>query len=249
MSDIDTIEYEDDQEVLVEATTSNEYTQTNTIIIISINKGKKGVFRKDWLSNDEYSFWLQEVTHDSTKARCKACLKTFSVYADGKTALEKHRNSNAHKKSMISFQNNPALASFITPESELDKISATECVLAFHGVKHGHSYRSQGCNVDLIRTLFQSSNLVKAISCGKTKARAIACNVLGPYFTNKIVDDVLKSRFIHYQLMPRTKGISKCFPLLFSIFLIQVLAVVIISYYLKFFLLGRNNFFVFLRTY
>lgn len=216
MDDIKMIVYQDDddddqEEVVVEATTSTNAlkpTPSSSRII----KKKKGVFRKDWLFNGEYSSWLQEVTHDSTKARCKACLKTFSVYADGKTALEKHRNSNAHKKSMISFQNNGALAQFITPENELDKISATECVLVFHGVKHGHSYRSQACNTDLLRTLFQSSTIAKAISCGKTKARAIACNVLGPYFTNKIVDDVLKSRFYSLSVDASNRSYFKMFP-------------------------------------
>jgi hypothetical protein len=204
------IEDEDDGEVVIEATTS-----TNTLKSTPssrLTKKKKGVFRKDWLSIDEYSLWLQEVTHDSTKARCKACLKTFSVHADGKSAVEKHRIGNAHKKSMKSFQNNPALAQFITPENELDKISATECVLVFHGVKHGHSYRSQECNVDLIRTVFQSSSLAKAISCGKTKARAITCNVLGPYFTNRIVNDLLKSRFYSLSVDASNRGYYKMFP-------------------------------------
>ncbi len=67
---------------------------------------KKGIFRKDWLLIDEYSSWLQEINHNLTKARCKPCLKSFSVYCDGKSAVEKHMNSNAHKKSMKSFQIN-----------------------------------------------------------------------------------------------------------------------------------------------
>jgi hypothetical protein len=46
---------------------------------------KKGIFRTDWLSIVEYSSWLQEVKHDSTKIRCKPCLKTFSVHFDGKS--------------------------------------------------------------------------------------------------------------------------------------------------------------------
>lgn len=48
---------------------------------------------------------------------------------------------------MKSLNNNCSVTQFITPERELDKISAAECVLVFHGVKHGHSYRSQDCTV------------------------------------------------------------------------------------------------------
>ncbi len=78
--------------------------------------------------------------------------------------------SNAHKSSMKSFENKCLLAQFMTPENELDKISAAECVLVFHGVKHNHSYRSQQCTTDLARSIFASSSVAKSISSGKTKA-------------------------------------------------------------------------------
>ncbi|CAF3940590.1 unnamed protein product [Rotaria sp. Silwood1] len=64
---------------------------------------KKRIFRTKWLLINEYSSWLQEIKHDSTKARCKACLKTFSVDCDGISAVEKHLNSNTHKKYMDLF--------------------------------------------------------------------------------------------------------------------------------------------------
>jgi len=167
---------DDNEEEQMEVTSS-----TNTSISSSrTQKKKKGVFRKEWLSINQYSSWLQEVKHDLTKARCKSCLKTFSVRSDGKSAVEKHMISNAHKSTMKSFENKCLLDQFMTPENELDKISAAECVLVFHGVKHNHSYRSQQCTTDLARSIFASSSVAKSISCGKTKALSIACNVLGP---------------------------------------------------------------------
>ena len=86
--------------------------------------------------------WLQEITYDFTKARCKVCAKVFSVHADGKSAAEKHMIGQAHKKSMKAFENNRSLSltNFLTPECELDKITAVACLLVFHGIKHGHSY-------------------------------------------------------------------------------------------------------------
>ena len=56
--------------------------------------------------------------------------------------LLKNMKINAHKKSMKSCKNNSLLHRFVTPEHELDKISSADCALVFHGVKHGHSYRS-----------------------------------------------------------------------------------------------------------
>ncbi|CAF5137609.1 unnamed protein product, partial [Rotaria sp. Silwood1] len=173
---------------------------------------KKGIFRTDWLSINAYSSWLQEIKHEPTKARCKACLKTFSVHSDGKSAVEKHMISNSHKKSMKLFENNCSLVQFITPEHELDKIAAVECVLVFHGVKHGHSYKSQACTVDLIRNVFESSLLAKSISCGRTKARSITCNILGSYFTKRVIDDLLNSRFYSLSIDASNKGNCKMFP-------------------------------------
>jgi len=54
---------------------------------------KKGVFKKEWTLLKEFSPWLQEVKGDYKQARYKACLKTFSVHYEGKTALQKHMNS------------------------------------------------------------------------------------------------------------------------------------------------------------
>ncbi|CAF3956640.1 unnamed protein product [Rotaria sp. Silwood1] len=116
---------DDDDEVQIKTTSSTSISSKSSSLT---TKKKKGVF-----------------------PRCKACLKTFSVHCDGKSAVEKHMTSYVHKKSMKTFENNCSLTQFITPERELDKIAAAECVLVFHGVKHGHSYRSQECTADLIR--------------------------------------------------------------------------------------------------
>ncbi|CAF1281431.1 unnamed protein product [Rotaria magnacalcarata] len=182
MIDVDT------EEVQIEVTSS-----TTSCRIIK----EKRSFRKEWLFIDQYLSWLQAIDHDSTKARCKACLKTFSVHSDGKSALGKHLTSHVHKKSMKSLNNNCSVTKFITPERELDKISAAECILVFHEVKHGHSYRCQDCTVDIIRTIFELSSLAKSMSCGKTKVRAIACNILGSYFTTIIIDDLLKAPLVN----------------------------------------------------
>lgn len=120
--------------------------------------------------------------------------------------------SIAHKTFMKLFENKFSLTQFMTPESELNKIAAAECVFVFHGVKHGHSYRSQKCTTDLARSIFASSSVAKSMSCGKTKARSIACNVLGSFFTNKIIDDLLIAQFYSLSLDASNKGNCKTFP-------------------------------------
>ena len=136
MNEVNMIE-EDDDKVQIETTSSVSISRTSSLR----PKKKKGIFRKEWLLINRYSSWLQEVNYDLTKARCKACLKIFSVRCDGKLAVEKHMTSYIHKKSMKTFEKNSSLTQFITLECELDKIAAVTCVLVYHGEKHAHSYR------------------------------------------------------------------------------------------------------------
>ena len=128
---------EDDDEVQIETTSSVSISCTSS----RAPTKKKGAFFKDWLSIDRYSSWLQEVNYDLTKAGCKTCLNMFSVRCDGKSAVEKRMTSCIHKKSMKTFEKNSSLTQFITPECELDKIAAPECVLVHHDVEDEYSYR------------------------------------------------------------------------------------------------------------
>ena len=150
MNEVNMIE-DDDDEVQIETTSSASISCTSSLT----PKKKKGVFCKEWLSINRYSSWLQGVNYDLTKARCKACLKMFSVRCDGKLAVEKHMTGYIHKKAMKTFEKNSSLTQFITLECELDKVAAAECVQACHGVKHGHSYRLQGAFIHCIVLFLQ----------------------------------------------------------------------------------------------
>ncbi len=49
----------------------------------------------------------------------------------------------------------------------------------YHSVRHGYSYVSQSCTVDLLKKIFDESHIGQNITCGKTKARELSVNVLG----------------------------------------------------------------------
>ncbi|CAF3555850.1 unnamed protein product [Rotaria sp. Silwood1] len=194
-------------------------TETATTPVSRKEKKKKGIFKKDWLNIKEYSPWLQEIKNDPTKARCKTCLRTFSVHYDGKTALKKHMNSDLHKSCIKSFTNTSSIVLPAPCVSEIQKISSIEGTFVYHGVKHGHSYTSQQCTINLVKTLFESSSTVaKSLSCAKTKSRAIACNVLAPYFTRKILDEVLEARFYSISFDASNKGNTKIYPFVIQYF-------------------------------
>jgi hypothetical protein len=66
----------------------------------------------------------------------------FSIYFDGKPAVDKTMCSNAHKKYTKSFDSACLLTQFVTSKYESDDILAAECVFVFYVVKHSHNYRA-----------------------------------------------------------------------------------------------------------
>ena len=62
-------------------------------------------------------------------------------------------------------------ASFATTINELNLLSAAEEVLAFHDVKHSHSYLSQSCTISIMKKGLLDSSIAKNIACDKTKVK------------------------------------------------------------------------------
>ena len=178
-------------------------------------KKAKGTFHKSWLLNIDYSSWLEEVKHDVTIARCKACLKTFSIHNGGKTDVNKHMSSKLHSTNMKSFGNNALITSVMTPTSELDKIAAAKATFVYHG----HSYRSQQCTINLTKAVFNtSSSIAKSIACDRTKSGAIVCNIFAPFFTENLINELLNARFYSVSYDASNKGACKTYPFTVQLF-------------------------------
>ncbi|CAF1117631.1 unnamed protein product [Didymodactylos carnosus] len=110
----------------------------------------------------------------------------------------------ADQLSMKTFGKNPLITSSAVPSTELDNISAAE---------GAYSYVSQECTINVAKTIFQSSSSVaKSITCENTKSRAIACNVLGPFFTSTLIDELSESRFYSLSFDASNKGNCKTYP-------------------------------------
>ncbi|CAF5072568.1 unnamed protein product [Rotaria magnacalcarata] len=79
--------------------------------------------------------------------------------------------------------------------TELNKLCAVEGAMVFHTVKHSHSYISHACTINIIKKCFPDSSTAKNITCDKTKAREIACNILTPSLTSYIVNEIQNVSF------------------------------------------------------
>ncbi|CAF5108429.1 unnamed protein product [Rotaria magnacalcarata] len=88
--------------------------------------------------------------------------------------------------------------------TELNKLCAVEGAMVFHTVKHSHSYISHACTIKIIKKYFPDSSRAKNITCDKTKAREIACNVLAPSLTSYIVNEEMSKWFqLWYNSFPK----------------------------------------------
>ena len=79
---------------------------------------------------------------------------------------------------------------FVTAGSKCeDGITAADGTLAFHAVKHHHSFLSIDCTSVLLKKIFPDSNVAKKFGSGRTKTEKIVSRVLAQYS----IDAVLKS--------------------------------------------------------
>ena len=56
------------------------------------------IFNKNWLRDEEYSEWLQEVPNDKYAFRCRACAKNLELGCMGKSALSRHTKGSKHSE-------------------------------------------------------------------------------------------------------------------------------------------------------
>ncbi|CAF4077806.1 unnamed protein product [Rotaria sordida] len=171
---------------------NSKLTTTSSSSSINANKRYISKFKKEWLSNPRYSSFLKECKTDQTKALCIICNIQFSIQNSGIGDVNSHMKTKKHQDNVKSAEANkskPIDASFSTTTSELDRLSAAE-----------------------------DSSIAKNITCHKTKAREIACNVLAPAFTNTIIQDLQNVSYFSISYDASSKGNAKMLPVVVQYF-------------------------------
>ncbi|CAF1937723.1 unnamed protein product [Rotaria magnacalcarata] len=188
---------------------------------ITTSKRYSSKFKKEWLSNPQYSAFLKECKNDSSKALCFICNVQFSIHNSGITDINNHMKTKRHQECIKSAEVNKSktINSLLNSNApELNRLCAVEGALVYHGVKHSYSYLSQSCTVNLSRKCFSDSSIAKNITCSKTKAREIACNVLAPTFTNSIIKELREVSFFSICYDASNKGNAKMLPVVTQYF-------------------------------
>ncbi|CAF4680811.1 unnamed protein product, partial [Rotaria magnacalcarata] len=165
------IEISDDSEATTATTTDVESSSFRDKPAILISKKKNQLIQVKK---------MLECRANKYFAHCSICKSNFSISNGGVYLINRHIEFANHKRfaEIQAKKNSRSICDFIPPSSALTKLTAAELSLVYHGVRHGYSYISQSCTVDLLKKIFNESEIGQNISCGKTKARELSVNVL-----------------------------------------------------------------------
>lgn len=163
---------------------------------------------------------FESVSTSKHEAHCTVCNSNVSISNKGRYDLEQHLASKKHKIALQGGEISKKVTNFFSEKfSKLeDKVAAIESTLAFHIVKHHQSFRSMNCTASVLKMLFTDSELVKKLSCAKTKTRAIIKNVISPYCITSCLDAISNTGFISISTDATNHGSSKIFPIIVQYF-------------------------------
>ena len=93
----------------------------------------------------------------------------ISVVHKGNSDLNTHLQSEKHCKAVRGAVASTKMTNyFVTVGSKCeDEITAAEGTLAFHAVKHHHSFLSMDCTSVLLKKIFPDSNVAKKFNSGR----------------------------------------------------------------------------------
>lgn len=60
----------------------------------------KSTFNPEWLEDEDFKDWVQEVVRDKYSARCIPCKHTFSLSNMGRQALVSHSKGKNHQQNV-----------------------------------------------------------------------------------------------------------------------------------------------------
>ncbi|CAH0563076.1 unnamed protein product [Brassicogethes aeneus] len=125
---------------------------------------------------------------------CDKCRSQFSIAYGGKRDINRHIESDKHKKFLQSVASSSQMTNFFKWDefgSNEKKLALSEAVFSFHTVAHHQSFRSMDCTTKLIQNLFE-----KKFACRRTKSEAIIKKVIAPLAVSELAADLESAHYI-----------------------------------------------------
>ncbi|XP_070793562.1 cytochrome P450 2C5-like isoform X2 [Pituophis catenifer annectens] len=119
-----------------------------------------------------------------------------------------------------------------TPKIRIEKVTVAEMAETYHGIKHHISFLAQDCGIKLMKQIFDDSEIVKKMSCGRTKSSAIVNEVLYPFSIELVLNDLKTGIPFSLSTDASNKGNRKMYPVVAQYFTCEEgLCVKILDFY------------------
>ncbi|KAF0730139.1 zinc finger protein 862-like, partial [Aphis craccivora] len=145
-------------------------------------------FRNEWLTKTEFQLWLAKSLKGDTYFSCTVCKKD---YHGGISAVKKHAKAESHlsiansRKNIIPINKNPV---FHKASQLQTKSKEAEIRLSMFIIEHNIAIQTSDHLIPLFKSICPESDVVKNISCNRTKATAIVCNVIGKHGSANLIE-------------------------------------------------------------
>lgn len=145
-------------------------------------------FRNEWLTKTEFQLWLAKSIKGDTYFSCTVCKKD---YHGGISAVKKHAKAESHlsiansRKNIIPINKNPV---FHKASQLQTKSKEAEIRLSMFIIEHNIAIQTSDHLISLFKSICPESDVVKNISCNRTKATAIVCNVIGKHGSANLIE-------------------------------------------------------------
>lgn len=152
---------------------------------MSDSKGKKRKCSFNLELQKEYPF-LKKRELNPNVAFCTQCSSEINIAHGGLSDIKLHLKTKKHLAGVNAVAMTSSMSKFLTKnDSQQNEILAKEAVLAFHTIKHNHSFRSLDCTSKLISTLFEPK-----FSSARTKSEAMVKNVIAPHTQKQLMQEL-----------------------------------------------------------
>jgi len=161
----------------------------------------------------EYPFLAES---DNGKVLCTVCRAYFSKEHGGRSDITQHIAKKKHKEAPAAKSDSHKLTSWMTSQDALNErkvLAAQEELMAFHTMKHNHSFRSVDCTCSIIRNLFSNK-----FTCARTKCESIVVNVFAPFALREVLNDLREAKYVSVMVDSSNHSNLKLVPVLVRYF-------------------------------
>jgi hypothetical protein len=121
------------------------------------------------------------------KVLCSICKSQLSIQHGNQSDILQHIKKRKHSIAAETKSCSKKVTSYFPKQTITDECkhtAAKEGLIAFHTIKHNHSFRSMDCASSVIRSHEEK------FSCGRTKCESIVVNFLAPFAMQQVFEDL-----------------------------------------------------------